>query len=56
MPLLLVGGVAALLGFGGGWFVADGTGKLIKWVTIGGVVYWVFFTPSGKRVLKKVTG
>lgn len=56
MPLLVVGGIAALLGFGGGYFVADGTKSLIKFIVIGGVAYWVFFTPGGQRLIKKVTG
>lgn len=55
MPLLLiVGGVAALLGVGTGWVIADGTKTLMKYTIIGGVAYWVFFTPSGQRILKKV--
>lgn len=56
MPLLIVGGIAALLGVGGGWILADGTKNLVKYAVIGGVAYWVFFTPSGQRILKKVTG
>ncbi len=55
MPLLLFPALAGLIGFGGGWFAADGTKSLIKWAVIGGVAYWVFFTPSGQRILKKVT-
>ncbi|WP_165776960.1 hypothetical protein [Paremcibacter congregatus] len=56
MPLLLVGGIASLLGFGGGWFAADGTKSLIRVVMVGGVAYWLLATPSGKSMLKKVTG
>jgi len=56
MPLLLLVPLAGLLGFGGGFFAADGTKQLIKLVVIAGVTYWVFFTPGGQRILKKVTG
>ncbi len=54
MPLLLLLPLAGIVGFGGGWFVADGTKGLIKIILIGGTAYFLLATPSGKSVLKKV--
>ena len=56
MPLLLLIPLAGVLGFGGGFVLADGTKALMKTVLIGGALYFVFFTPSGQRILRKVTG
>jgi hypothetical protein len=52
MPLLLIG----LLGFGGGFWASSGVKSMTNMLIIGGVAYFVFFTPSGQKILKKVTG
>ena len=54
MPIFLLLGAGSLLGFGASWFVSDTTDKLIKLTVIGGVAYFLLFTSSGQKLVKKV--
>jgi hypothetical protein len=48
MPLLLLPLAAAVLGFGTGFVVSDGVGKLLKVAALGGAVYLVY-TKTGVK-------
>lgn len=54
MPFLLILGAGAILGAGGLYIVSDTTEKFIKLAIIGGVVYFVVATPTGRKLVKAV--
>jgi len=55
MPFLIFGAIAAATAVGG-YFVADGAKSMTKLIVIGGVAYFVLFTPTGNKLIKKVIG